>query len=360
MSSVDVAAGWRATLCIDDTMTTCTTLLPGPAATLPAGFDNAVSAVRIEPYDGDTEAPVVPTGLGAAGGVGRVDLTWTASTDNVGVSGYAVHRSTVAGFTPDLGNVVANVNQTSFADTSLTPGTYYYRVTARDAAGNISAPSAEVNATVTGDTTPPTVSITSPAAGSSVSGTVTVAAAAADDTGVTSVQFRLDGSPLGGPDTTAPFQAAWDTTTSVNGSHTLTASATDAAGTFGNATGVAVTVANATPPPPGLVGAWSFNAGSGTTAADSSGFGNTGTLNGATWTPSGQSGPALFFDGVNDRVDIPDSASLGLTTGMTLEAWVRPTTTTGWRSVLVKERPGGRVYSLYSSDGAAARARTCG
>ena len=111
-----------------------------------------------------------------SGGVSRVDLTWTASTDNVGVSGYAVHRSTVAGFTPGLGNVVANVSQTSFTDTPLTPGTYYYRVTARDAAGNISAPSAEVNATVTGDTTPPTVSITSPAAGASVSGTVTVAA----------------------------------------------------------------------------------------------------------------------------------------------------------------------------------------
>ena len=86
------------------------------------------------------------------------------------------------------------------------------------------------------------------------------------------MQFRLDGSPLGGPDTTAPFQAAWDTTTSANGSHTLTASATDAAGNIGTATAVAVTVANATPPPPGLVGAWSFNAGSGTTAADSSGL----------------------------------------------------------------------------------------
>ena len=225
-------------------------------------------------------------------------------------------------------------------------------MTARDAAGNVSAPSAEVNATVTGDTTPPTVSITSPTAGSSVSGTVTVAAAATDDTGVTSVQFRLNGSALGGPDTTAPFQAAWDTTTSANGSHTLTASAADAAGNIANATGVTVTVANATPPPPGLVGAWSFNAGTGTTATDSSGFGNTGTLNGATWTQSGQLGSALLFDGVNDRVDIPDSASLGLTTGMTLEAWVRPTTTTGWRSVLVKERPGGRVYSLYSSDNA--------
>ena len=350
LSSVDIAAGWRATLCVDDSMTTCTTLLPGAAATLPAGFDNAVSGIRIEPYNGDVEPPAAPMGLAAAGGVGRVDLAWTASTDNVGVSGYAVHRSTVSGFTPGPGNLVANVSTTSLTDTPLSSGTYYYIVTARDAAGNISAPSAEANATVSGDATPPTVAVTSPAAGASVSGTVTLTATATDDTGVTSVQFHLDGSPLGGPDTTAPYQAAWDTTISTNGSHTLTASATDAVGNVGNATGVAVTVANAAPPPAGLVAAWSFDAGSGATAVDSSGRGNTGTLNGATWTPNGQLGGALLFDGVNDRVDVPDSPSLALTTGMTLEAWVRPTTTTAWRPVLGKERPGGWAYSLLSSD----------
>ena len=58
------------------------------------------------------------------------------------------------------------------------------------------------------DTTPPTVSITSPAAGALVGGTVTIAANASDNSGtVANVQFLVDGAPLGGPDTTAPFTA---------------------------------------------------------------------------------------------------------------------------------------------------------
>ena len=73
----------------------------------------------------------------------------------------------------------------------------------------------------------------------------------------------------------------------------------------------------------GLVGAYSFDAGSGTSAADSSGSANTGTLSGATWA-AGKNGNALSFDGVNDWVTIADSASLDLTSGMTLEAWVKP------------------------------------
>ncbi|WP_270888226.1 LamG-like jellyroll fold domain-containing protein [Pedococcus sp. 5OH_020] len=349
-SSLDLAAGWAATICVDDAMTTCTTMLPGPATSLPTGFDNAISAIRVQPYDGDTQAPTAPTGLTATGGLSRTELSWSASSDDVGVTGYAVHRGTASGFTPTSQTLVATVTGTSYTDSPLAAGRYYYQVTAHDLAGNTSAPSQEATALVTADTTAPTVSVTSPTAGSSVSGTVSVTATAGDDTGVSSVQLRLDGTPLGGPDTSPPYQAIWNTTSSTNGFHTVSATATDAAGNVGSSTAVTVTVSNATPPPPGLVGAWSFDAGSGTTATDSSGQGNTGTLNGPSWTSSGRLGGALVFDGVNDRVDIADSTSLGLTSGMTLEAWVRPTTTSGWRSVLVKERPGGRAYSLYSSD----------
>src|SRR5882672_3118788 len=47
----------------------------------------------------------------------------------------------------------------------------------------------------------------------------------------------------------------------------------------------------------GLVAAYAFNEGAGTTVADISGNGNTGTISGATWTTSGKFANALLFDG---------------------------------------------------------------
>ena len=75
----------------------------------------------------------------------------------------------------------------------------------------------------------------------------------------------------------------------------------------------------------GLVGAYNFEEASGSTVVDASGKGNTGTISGATRITQGRFGKALSFDGVNDWVTINDTASLDLTTGMTLEAWVYPT-----------------------------------
>ena len=44
-----------------------------------------------------------------------------------------------------------------------------------------------------------------------------------------------------------------------------------------------------------------------------------------------------------------DSASLDLTNGMTLEAWVKPSALSGWQSVLLKEQPGNLAYALYAN-----------
>ena len=89
----------------------------------------------------DTTAPTAPTGLAAAGGAGQAALSWTAATDNVGVSRYNVHRSTTSGFTPATANRIAQPTGTSYTDTGLATGTYYYKVTAEDAAGNVGAAS---------------------------------------------------------------------------------------------------------------------------------------------------------------------------------------------------------------------------
>ena len=100
------------------------------------------------------------------------------------------------------------------------------------------------------DTTPPSVAITVPSSGATVSGTVTVTANASDNVGVLGVQLRLDGAPLGAEDTTTPYTVAWNTTSALNGVHTLTAVARDGAGNTATSAPVVVTVGNADVTPP--------------------------------------------------------------------------------------------------------------
>ncbi|WP_117212809.1 endo-1,4-beta-xylanase [Allorhizocola rhizosphaerae] len=89
---------------------------------------------------GDTQPPTTPTGLTASGVTSNsVNLSWTASTDNVGVTGYDIIRN---------GTVTNTVAGTSTTVTGLSPSTaYQFAVRARDAAGNTSANSATVNVT---------------------------------------------------------------------------------------------------------------------------------------------------------------------------------------------------------------------
>src|SRR6266480_1876352 len=88
----------------------------------------------------DTTPPSTPTGLVAtAAGGSVINLMWSASTDNVGVTGYIVKRNGVQ---------VATPTATSYSDTGLSDATTYsYTVAARDAAGNVSPDSVSVSAT---------------------------------------------------------------------------------------------------------------------------------------------------------------------------------------------------------------------
>jgi hypothetical protein len=90
-------------------------------------------------------------------------------------------------------------------------------------------------------------------------------------------------------------------------------------------------------PATGLVAAYAFDAGSGTTAADSSGEGNTGEIRGAT-RARGRYGDALRFDGKAAVVRVPASASLDLGKEMTLSGWVRPSAhQDGWRTIVQRQ-----------------------
>ena len=82
--------------------------------------------------------------------------------------------------------------------------------------------------------TPPAVTMTSPADGSTASGTVTVSATAtpAAPATISSVQFLLDGQPLGAPVTSAPYTFNWAVGSTTPGSHTLSARATTPTATW--------------------------------------------------------------------------------------------------------------------------------
>jgi hypothetical protein len=113
----------------------------------------------------------------------------------------------------------------------------------------------------------------------------------------------------------------------------------------------------------GPVAAFGFEEGAGTVAGDASGNANHAALRGATWTTAGRYGRGLALDGIDDWVTVADAASLDLTRGMTLEAWVRPARLSGWRTVLLKEGGGALAYALYAHDNAprpAAYARLSG
>jgi Big-like domain-containing protein len=192
----------------------------------------------------DTTPPTVSiTSPGSGSSVTGTIAVAASASDNVGVVGVQFRldgallgaEDTAAPYSVPWNTATASV------------GTHTLTAVGRDAAGNVGT-SAPITVTVP-DTTAPTAAISSPGAGATVTGTVTVSASASDNVGVAGVQFRLDGAPLGAEDTTAPYSAAWDTTTATDGStHTLSATARDAAGNSTTSASVSVTVSNGPPP----------------------------------------------------------------------------------------------------------------
>ena len=146
-----------------------------------AGVPSVAHWVRLPSPAEDSTPPSPPGALVAAGEVQRVVLSWNPPSGAGDVVLYHIHRSTVAGFTPSAANRIADTTTTTYIDAGLASGTYYYRVTAEDASGNVSQPSNEAAGTALSDTQAPTVSVTAPASNATVSGTVTVTATASDD-----------------------------------------------------------------------------------------------------------------------------------------------------------------------------------
>lgn len=95
----------------------------------------------------------------------------------------------------------------------------------------------------------------------------------------------------------------------------------------------------------GLVAAWSFNEGAGSTVDDRSTNANLATLDGAGWAP-GQFGAGVSFDGIDDLASVADSDELDLASAFTLQAWVYPDVSTAPRTILAKENTSSLAYAL--------------
>jgi hypothetical protein len=150
--------------------------------------------------------------------------------------------------------------------TTLPDGTYWFRAIAdpdnffseKDKTNNITDVKLQITGTtvsvigspVKPNSQPPTVTMTAPAAGDVSGSSVQVSATASDPSGIVSLQFLLDGSPLGVPQTAAPYSLVWDTTATPNGTHYLSAQAQAGTTFLGTATPVVINVANNVPPPP--------------------------------------------------------------------------------------------------------------
>ncbi|NWQ43403.1 fibronectin type III domain-containing protein [Bacillus sp. EB106-08-02-XG196] len=170
----------------------------------------------------DRTSPTAPTNLKAAAiTASTVSLTWTSSTDNVGVKEYDVYRNNTY-----IGNTTTN----SYSAGNLSPSTSYsFFVKARDASGNISPASNTITVSTSApavDQPPQVGSIqVSPIAsdGQTIGGTVTLSVSASDDKGISKVEFYSNnGGYLIGARTSAPYSMNWATDPWVpDGSQTL-------------------------------------------------------------------------------------------------------------------------------------------
>ena len=197
-------------------------------------IDNAYLATRIWGGDpavdswgiftsSDTEAPTIPTNVSVSNVTTiSFDVSWTASTDNVGVSGYDILLN---------GNTVGSSSTTTFKAENLIPNTSYsITIIAKDVANNKSNASAAVNTNTLADTTPPSIpsNVTiSNEAGNSFRVNWT---ASSDNSGILKYEIYLDGT-LNGTSTTTTYDVS---NLSVSTTYSVTILAEDVANNKSN------------------------------------------------------------------------------------------------------------------------------
>ena len=191
----------------------------------------------------DTTAPTISgrsvSGLSHSGAT----ITWITDEPSSSRVDYGLTTAYGTSSALDSGLTTSHVVQLTGLEASTT---YNYDVRSRDAAGNERVSGNLTFTTTNGpaDVIAPLVDITAPVEGAQVVDITAVTAGATDNVAVVGVQFLVDGAKSGVEDTAAPFVFDWDTRTTTNGAHTVSARARDAAGNSATSSVVTVNVTN--------------------------------------------------------------------------------------------------------------------
>lgn len=202
-----------------------------------------------------------PSNLLDVVGVDSSTAFTVAAETTIGTGTINIARGVAGGQTVSNDQLIATVRfksktpaSTSTANVAFANGTALINAsTNADLLGTLNSTTAPGGAYTISINTASTVSVTYPTSGTKIKGTVTATANATDPEGVASVQFKLDstdgtnGTNLGAADTSSPYQASFNSTTTTDGTHTIMAIATDANGQKTNSTPVSFVVDNTAP-----------------------------------------------------------------------------------------------------------------
>jgi Concanavalin A-like lectin/glucanases superfamily/Domain of unknown function (DUF1929)/Bacterial Ig domain/Glucodextranase, domain B len=259
-----------------------------------------------------TTSPITVSGTASDSGVG-----------NNGISSVTVNGIAATGGTA-TGSATANWSQSI----SLNSGANTITVVAKDNSTNLNSTTVSITVNYSPsspDTTGPAVAITSHTNNQTVTTSpITVSGTASDsglgNNGISSV--TVNGIAATGGTATGSATANWSQSIALNsGANTITVVAKDNS-TNQNSTTVSITVTYNATQPTGLVAGYAFNETSGTTTADASGNGNTGTLTNGAVFGAGKNGNAISLNGSNQYVNIGNAASLQITGSMTISGWI--------------------------------------
>jgi len=322
--------GWNSTTILNSNQIVATefslppTLPPGDYSLCVVANGNASLSV---PFNYSPPPP--PAGLSAIIGNTQLALSWNSVS---GGTAYSLKRSAVS----DAYYVtVATLTGTNFTDIALTNGINYYYVVTAVGSGGPSAYSPQLAVAPFGPPPAPAGLVAGPDSylGLSLSWNPSPA--------VTGYNVKR-ATASGGPFTTVATRAStdYDDTNVLDGvTYYYVVSALSPGGESSNSAQASATATASGDVLLGQLANWTFDDGSGSTAADSSGNNNTGTLvNSPTWVAPGRIGPsALSFNATNQQsVSVANSPSLNPTAGITIAAWVFPADWSGNRRILQK------------------------